>query len=67
MTKPYSVWCKQCDEWRCLLTTHNPVEAHDYANNRIVHGNNVQRIEIRDLTGVLETLFDSSWQQKVTR
>jgi hypothetical protein len=59
---PYQVWVKQCDEWRCLFSSHNPVEADDYAKNRVVHGNNVQRIELRDLEGPLETYFDASWR-----
>ncbi len=59
--KPYQVWCKQSDQWRCLLSTHNPVEAHNYAQRNIVHGNNVQRIEVRDLTGTLAAHYDSSW------
>lgn len=61
MAKPYQVWIKQCDEWRCVFDAHNPIAAHDYCMNNVVHGNNVQRIEIRDLTGVIETLFDKSW------
>ena len=61
--KPYSVWVKQCDEWRCLLSTHNPIEAHEYAMENVVHGHNVQRIEVRDLTGPLETVFDNTWSQ----
>jgi len=58
---PYSVWVKQSGDWRCVFSTHNPPDAHSYATQNVVHGNNVQRIEVRDLTGTLETVFDSTW------
>jgi hypothetical protein len=60
--KPYQVWCKQCDGWRCLYATDDPIEAHLFAWHNIHHGNNVQRVEVRDLTGVLETVYDEGWQ-----
>lgn len=59
--KPYQVWCKQSDEWKMLFDSHTPLDCEDYAHDNVHHGNNVQRIEIRDLTGVLRTVYDSSW------
>ena len=61
--KPYQVWIKQDNvEWRCVFSTHNPVDATDYANNNITHGNNVERVEIRDLCGQLGAVYDRSWR-----
>lgn len=60
--KPYQVWVMQCDEWRCVFSSHNPIEATDYAKTRISYtGKSVQRVELRDLTGPLDTIYDSSW------
>jgi len=60
--KPWQVWLKQDGSFSgCILGTHNPVEAWDYARNKIVHGNNVEWIEIRDLIGPLETIWRRSW------
>jgi hypothetical protein len=61
--KPYQVWCKQHNEWRCLYSSHNPTSCRDFALYNIHHGNNVQRIELRDLEGPLETFYDATWGQ----
>lgn len=62
MSKPYSVHWKRQDEWVELYSSHEPDKARDYAVNNIVHGHITQRIEIRDGSGVLETVYDSSWK-----
>ena len=60
--EPYQVWVKQCDEWNCLFSSYNPIDARDYAENNVVWGNNVQRIELRDYEGVLQTFYDNKWE-----
>ena len=57
-----SVWWKRQGEWVNLFETQNLLEASDYAANKIVHGGITERIEIRDGTGVLETVYDSTWE-----
>jgi phosphoglycolate phosphatase-like HAD superfamily hydrolase len=59
--KPYSVWVKQQGEWSLCFETHNPTDAREYAVDHIHFGRPIERIEIRDLTGVLETVWDGSW------
>lgn len=59
--KPYQVWVKQSGTFNMLFDSHNPVECKTYALENIHQGNNVERIEIRDLTGPVETIFDSGW------
>jgi len=59
--KPYQVWWKRFGGWRMVFDTHTPSEAHEYARDRVAHGGITERIEVRDLTGVLSTVFDASW------
>ena len=51
-----TVHWKRQDEWKELGSFHDLDSALDYANNSIT-----QRIEIRDGTGVLRTVYDSNW------
>lgn len=45
-----------------VLESHNPQDCID-GESRIAHDpRTVQRIEVRDLTGVLRTLWDADWQ-----
>ena len=56
-----TVHWKRQDEWKELGSFHDLDSALDYANNSITHGHITQRIEIRDGTGVLRTVYDSNW------
>jgi hypothetical protein len=61
--KPNQVWIKQDNvDWRCIFSSHSPMEARDYAMHNVAHGNNVERIELRDLTGSLGAVYDRSWK-----
>jgi hypothetical protein len=60
--KPYSVWIKQDNvQFRSLYYSHSPMDCLDYGKDKVCHGNNVERIEIRDLDSCVCTLFDRSW------
>lgn len=58
----YHVKCKQQGEWRTLFSSDDPTRAARYAWERIHYGNNVERVEIHDEDGCLETTFDSTWE-----
>jgi hypothetical protein len=61
--KPYQVWIKQDNvAFRCVMSSDNPSECFRYVSEKISHGNNVERIEVRDLDGSIETIFDRSWR-----
>ena len=63
--KPIQVWVKMADEWKCVFSAHSPPEARYYAYEAVAKDpTRVQRVEIRDLTGVLETVFDQRWMQE---
>ena len=61
--KPYSVWIKHdTDEWTLAFASWSPSDAREYARNKISYtGWHIVRVELRDRTGVLETVFDRSW------
>jgi hypothetical protein len=61
MAPTFEIWVKQCGIWHMPFVSNSPSEANDYAFTRIVWGNNVERVEVRDKSGVLNTFFDSSW------
>lgn len=63
-TKPYSVWVKmEGRDWRMLFESHVPNEAHEFAQTKVYHGGPVERVEVRDLTGPIATVFDRSWRR----
>lgn len=62
MSKPYSVHWKRQGEWKELFSSHDPAEARDYAFNEVSLGPITERIEIRDGSGVLETVYDKAWK-----
>ena len=62
MLKPYQVWVKQANaERQCLFSSHSYKECEGFALDRIVHGNNVERIEICDPTGPVCTIYEKNW------
>jgi methylase of polypeptide subunit release factors len=61
--KPYSVWIKwDTDEWYKVFETDCAPCASDYAKHNVAKGGwHIKRIEVRDLTGPLQTTWDRSW------
>ena len=60
--KSYQVWVKQDGvDWQAVFLSDDPVAATEFAKKKIYHGNNVERIELRDRTGCLETFYDRNW------
>jgi hypothetical protein len=58
----YFVRYKQQGVWYTCCHTNNPSRAKKFARENIYHGNSIERIEVHDLTGPLETVYDSSWE-----
>lgn len=55
---PYSLWIKQVGVWKELFSAHNPVILEDMATGNVSYsGPSVERVEIRDLTGVVTSLY----------
>lgn len=65
--KPNQVWVKQSGEWHCVFDSHSPLDARYFAWNHVAHSGNVERVEVRDLTGPLVTVFDWSWGKGETQ
>lgn len=62
MSKPYSVHWKRQGEWKEVFSSGHLAEARDYAFNKVSLGHITERIEIRDPSGVLETVYDKAWK-----
>jgi len=60
--KPYQVWWKRQGEWKMVYSSDDPVAARGHAYNEISLGPITERIEIRDGSGVMETVYDKSWK-----
>lgn len=67
--KPYQVWIKfkvaGGGAWKCMFSSHNPSNTRSYATQNICW-DGVSRIELRDLGGTLETLYDENWKWSLT-
>jgi hypothetical protein len=60
---PYTVRIKQTGtNWRVVYESHSYLICVHYAKTNIVHGNNVERIEIHDLDGCVDTIYDKTWE-----
>lgn len=61
----YRVMVKQKNaDMKEAFSSHWFSETKDYANNNIVHGNNVERIEIHDHESCVDVVFDASWEKQ---
>ena len=61
--KPYSVHWKRQGEWKEVFSCDDFAEARDHAFNKISLGHITERIEIRDSSGPVETVYDKSWKR----
>lgn len=52
--------------WRSAFRSWSFSDCVDYAHNNVVHGNNVQRIEVRDGMGSRIAIYDRSWSKEGT-
>lgn len=56
-----TVWWKRQGEWKELKSFALLQDALDYAMINITHGHITERIEVRQGTEVIRTVYDESW------
>lgn len=61
------VWIKFDNAgWRCVVSCYSPNEVREYALERVVHGNNVERVELREPTGeCFDVIYSRDWFKPV--
>jgi hypothetical protein len=55
------VWVKIANHWRAAFASDDRNEARQFSNEQIRHGGAVERIELRDMAGMAEPIFDMTW------
>jgi hypothetical protein len=53
------VWVKIANQWRAVFASDDRTEAKQFALEQVCHGSAVERVELRDLAGAVEPIFES--------
>jgi hypothetical protein len=57
----FSVWVKLNGNWTSAFSSNDRADAKSWAQEHIRFGSAVEKIELRDLFGAVEPIYDMTW------